>query len=63
MELVMAQSVNKGSGSFAHALQSIPDFSEILVLLLIMALLAMSSDEVVDFFDIVRGVFTYSVSP
>jgi hypothetical protein len=59
----MAQSVNKGSGSFAHVLQLVPDFSEIIVLLLIMALLAMSSDEVVDFFDIVRGVFTYPVSP
>jgi hypothetical protein len=59
----MAQSVNKGPGSFAHALQSIPDFSEAIILLLIMALLAMSYDEIVDFFDIVRGVFTYSVSP
>ncbi|MDK2833580.1 MAG: hypothetical protein PWP63_667 [Methanolobus sp.] len=59
----MAQSVNKSSGRFVHALQSVPDFSEVLVLLLIMALLAMSSDEIVDFFDIVREVFTYSVSP
>jgi hypothetical protein len=63
MGLFMAQSVNRSSGAFAHALQSIPDYSEILVLLLILALMAMSSDEIADLIALVRESFTYPGPP
>jgi hypothetical protein len=59
----MSQAVNRSSGTFAHALQSIPDYSEVLVLLLILALMAMSSDEIADFLSLVREAFTYPGFP
>jgi hypothetical protein len=59
----MSQSVNRNSGTFAHALQSIPDYSEVLVMLLILALMAMSSDEISDFISLVRKAFTYPGFP
>jgi hypothetical protein len=59
----MSQPLNKSSGTFAHALQSIPDYSEVLVLILILALLAMSSDEIADFISLVREAFIYSGFP
>ena len=59
----MAQSVNRSSGAFAHVLQSIPDYSEILVVLLILALMAMSSDEIADLIALVRESFTYPGLP
>jgi hypothetical protein len=59
----MPQPVNRSSGTFAHALQSIPDYSEVLVMLLILALMAMSSDEIADFLSLVREAFTYPGFP
>jgi hypothetical protein len=59
----MSQPLNRSSGTFAHALQSIPDYSEVLVLLLILALAAMSSDEIADFISLVREAFTYPGFP
>jgi hypothetical protein len=59
----MAQSMNRSSGTFAHVLQSLPDYSEILVVLLILALLAMSSDEIADLIALVRESFIYPGLP
>ncbi|WP_292463290.1 hypothetical protein [Methanolobus sp.] len=59
----MSQSANKSSGVFVHALQSIPDYSEVLVMLLILALMSMSSDEIADFLSLVREAFIYPGFP
>jgi hypothetical protein len=55
----MVNSTNQNSGTFEHVTQLIPDYSELIVLLLIIALLWMSSDEIMNFVYIIRDAFIY----
>lgn len=59
----MAHSANENQGTFVHVVQSIPDYSEILILALILALLWMSSDEIMDFMYLIRDAFIYRGGP
>ncbi|KXS43347.1 MAG: hypothetical protein AWU59_1161 [Methanolobus sp. T82-4] len=59
----MVHETNRNSGTFAHIVQSLPDYSEIIILILVLALLWMSSDEIAHFVDIVRDAFIYRGGP
>ncbi|MDW7731180.1 MAG: hypothetical protein SCH66_01985 [Methanolobus sp.] len=59
----MVHSANRSPGAFAHVVQSIPDYSEIIILILILALLWMSSDEIANFMGLVRDAFIYRGGP
>ncbi|TGC10923.1 hypothetical protein [Methanolobus halotolerans] len=59
----MVHSANGSPGTFAHVVQSIPNYSEIIILMLIMLLLWMSSDDIADFVYLMRDVFLYHGGP
>ena len=59
----MVHSTNENHGTFAHVVQSIPDYSEIVILILFLALLWLSSDEIADFTHLVRDAFIYRGVP
>lgn len=59
----MVHSANRSHGTFAHVVQSIPDYSEIIILVLILALLWMSYDEIMGFMSLVRDAFVYRGGP
>ncbi|MDY0388132.1 MAG: hypothetical protein RBT65_13615 [Methanolobus sp.] len=55
----MVHVTNGNVGIFAHILQSLPDYTELLIALLVLALLLASTDEIVDFLYMVRELFTF----
>lgn len=55
----MVHSASGSPGTFAHVVQSIPDYSEIIIVILILVLLWMSYDEIVSFMSLVRDAFIY----
>ncbi|WP_094226836.1 hypothetical protein [Methanolobus psychrotolerans] len=59
----MVYSSNGNVGSFAHLVQSLPDYSELLIALLILILLLVSMDAIVDFIYMVREIFTFKGMP
>ncbi|WMW24238.1 hypothetical protein RE474_09035 [Methanolobus sediminis] len=59
----MAHSANGNMGSFAHIVQSLPDYSELIIALLILILLLLSMDEIMHFVYMVRELFTYNSMP
>nr|WP_321496505.1 hypothetical protein [uncultured Methanolobus sp.] len=59
----MAHSANGTMGSFAHVVQSLPDYSEFIIALLILILLLISMDEIMDFVYMIREIFTYKSMP
>ncbi|WP_342306070.1 hypothetical protein [Methanolobus sp. ZRKC5] len=59
----MVHATNGNVGTFAHILQSLPDYSELLIALLILILLLVSVDEIVDFLYMVRELFTFRNMP
>jgi hypothetical protein len=59
----MAHSANENMGSFAHLVQSLPDYSELLIVMLILILLLVSMDEIVNFLYMVREIFTFKSMP
>ncbi|TQD23924.1 hypothetical protein [Methanolobus vulcani] len=59
----MAQSTHGTMGSYAHLMQSLPDYSELIIALLIIVLLLISLDEIMDFIYMVRELFTYKSMP
>ena len=60
---IMVHATNRNLGTFAHILQSLPDYTELLIALLILVLLLASTDEIVDFLYIVRELFTFWNAP
>ncbi|MDI3486986.1 MAG: hypothetical protein PWQ51_1287 [Methanolobus sp.] len=59
----MAHSANGTMGSFAHIVQSLPDYSELIIALMILVLLLISMDEIMDFIYMVRDIFIYKSMP
>ncbi len=59
----MAHSANGNMGFFAHMVQSLPDYSELIIVLLILILLLLSIDEIIDFLCMVRELFTFKSMP
>ncbi|MBN2109763.1 MAG: hypothetical protein JW705_01555 [Methanosarcinaceae archaeon] len=59
----MVHSANRSHSTFAHVVQSLPDYSEIVVLILVLALLWMSYDEIMGFMSLVRDAFIYHGFP
>ncbi len=59
----MVHSANGHVGSFAHLMQSLPDYSELLIALLILILLLLSIDEIMDFLYVVKEIFTFKGMP
>ncbi len=59
----MVHATNGNVGTFAHILQSLPDYSELLIALLILILLLVSVDEIVDCIYMVREFFTFRGMP
>jgi hypothetical protein len=43
--------------------QSLPDYSELLIALLILVLLLLSIDEIIDFIYVVKEIFTFKGMP
>ncbi|MDG6242829.1 MAG: hypothetical protein QCH31_00345 [Methanolobus sp.] len=60
---LMVHSANESMGSFAHIVQSLPDYSELIIALLILLLLLISLDEITDFIYMVREIFTFRGMP
>ncbi|MEZ5334601.1 MAG: hypothetical protein R2741_04880 [Methanolobus sp.] len=59
----MAHSANGHIGTFNHVVQSLPDYSELIIALLILILLLVSIDEIIDFIYVVKDIFTYRGLP
>ena len=59
----MVHVTNGNLGTFAHILQSLPDYIELLIAILVLVLLLASMDEIVDFLYIVRELFTFWNAP
>lgn len=59
----MVQSANGNVSAFAHLTHSLPDYSELIIALLILLLLLVSLDEVSEFFSMVRELFAYKGMP
>ena len=59
----MVHSANGSHGTLEHMVQSIPDYSEIVILILVLVLLWLSSDEIADFIYLVRDSFIYRGGP
>lgn len=60
---IMVHVANGNVGIFAHILQSLPDYTELLIALLILILLLASTDEIVDFLYMLREIFTIRSVP
>ncbi|WP_340819186.1 hypothetical protein [Methanolobus sp. WCC4] len=59
----MVHSTNGSMSTFAHLVHSLPDYSELIIVLLILILLLMSMDEIVAFFCMVQDIFTFKCMP
>ncbi|WMW22104.1 hypothetical protein RE476_12135 [Methanolobus mangrovi] len=59
----MVHSANGHVGAFAHLVQSLPDYSELLIAILILVLLLLSIDEIMDFIYVVKEIFTFKGMP
>ena len=59
----MVHSANGDMGAFAHMLQSLPNYTELTIAILILMLLLVSLDEIIDFICFVKEMFTYRGMP
>ncbi|WP_177187984.1 hypothetical protein [Methanolobus profundi] len=59
----VVQSANGNMSSFAHLVHSLPDYSELIIVLLILLLLLVSIDDIIDFFYVVKDIFSYKGMP
>ena len=59
----MVNSINVGHGNLVQIVNLLSGYAEVLVILLILALLVISFDEVIDFIALIRGSFVYPAPP
>lgn len=63
MGLYMVHSANGNMGTFAHLMQSLPDYSELIIAFLILLLLLVSIDEIMDFLCVVKEACVFKGMP
>ncbi|WP_406659899.1 hypothetical protein V7O66_08590 [Methanolobus sp. ZRKC3] len=59
----MVDSVNNTYGIFLRIVRLLADYSEVLIILMILALLFLSFDEVVELIVLIRETFVYPAPP